>query len=108
MPSIIVKCPNLGNDADNPCEHEFELERDVEPADPSYGADADGNRGMHIPAYIIPPDPPVACSHCHAIFDKTQTDDLIEQIRVACDDWKPSDEYDPPEYEREDDLYVSG
>ena len=59
-----VQCPA--------CEETIEVEAEIEPADNNYGADADGNRGIRLPAYIISPFPPKACPACKIIYDKVQ------------------------------------
>lgn len=71
---LSIKCPNPD------CDHEFEVEADVEPADPSYGADADGNRGIYVPASIIPPDD-VTCPRCGA--------DCTEEAKDAAEEFEP-------------------
>lgn len=44
----------LHGEEPNDCETEFEFDLDLEPGDPNYGADADGNRGMAIPDRYVP------------------------------------------------------
>ena len=97
MPSITVFCPGWKN-SDDQCETEIELECEVEPADPNYGADADGNRGIYVGPHIVRPDPPKSCSVCNNTYDKDQLKDLERQIEQECCDYS----YEPDEPERED------
>lgn len=59
---ITVPCPRIihsetevdsciTGESDDPCEGEIEVTLEYEPADPHYGADRDGNRGMYQPGY---------------------------------------------------------
>ncbi len=71
-----------------------------EPPDPSYGADADGNRGMYLRGYW---DAQVsdACTAGHALTQREREDIEQDAIDNQAD---PADEYDGPDYDAEDDL----
>lgn len=90
--TLHIVCPHSHLDGVE-CETEFEVEADVEPSDPSYGADADGNRGMYIPAYVIEPDN-VYCPSCGG--------DCTKQAQQAAENYEFPAWPDEPDYEPED------
>lgn len=90
--TILIECPRDG------CRHVHELETEIEPADPHYGADADGNRGMYVGPYLLEPDPPTVCPKCKAEYDDDDLDNLRNAIQAACEAWEPPEpdyDYDP-------------
>lgn len=97
--TITLHCPHPMED-ETPCESEIEVECEVEPADPSYGADADGNRGMYVGAYVqwdedwIPP----ACPEGHTFTDEERKE-LAKDLESKANDYDLS----PPEPEYDED-----
>lgn len=80
MVTLTIQCP------DPDCEHEFDVEADVDPGESNFGADADGNRGIYVPAWVVPPDD-VLCPKCGANCD--------EVAKQQAEDYKFSE----PEYD---------
>lgn len=82
MPSnyIEVECPA--------CKQLFEVEVVYEPADPNYGADADGHRGMYVSAYYsLPDDPPTYCPICTVDYEVADlTDNVNKQIEKSLEE----------------------
>lgn len=70
---IEIQCPA--------CKQTIRLEVDIVPAEPNYGADADGHRGIYVPAYAaLVDDEPSECPHCKVDFmDDGEMDDLVHQ-----------------------------
>jgi len=87
MSTVTENCPH------DDCEGEVVVELEYEPADNSYGADADGRRGIHVDGYwcAIAAD---SCTLGHALA----ADELaaIEQD-AAGNAPDPEDEYNGPD-----------
>ena len=89
---VVVKCP-VPN-----CTYEHILETEIEPADPHYGADADGNRGMYVAAGPLIPDTPSICPECHTEYSVEDMEQLAAEIEKQCEAWEPDEDdgyYDP-------------
>ena len=70
---IEIECPI--------CDETFKLEVEIMDAEPNYGADADGHRGIYIPAYAtLVDDEPSACPSCKEEFYDTDLDSIRAQI----------------------------
>lgn len=61
------------------------LEAEVVPAEHGWGADADGNRGIYIPAYIISPEVPDTCPTCGMVYDEDQQWEISEELKVRAE-----------------------
>jgi hypothetical protein len=79
MITLTVLCPR------DECGAEIEVECEVEPGE-MYGQDADGNRGMWVPAAVLPNIPPTECPECKATFTLEQFTALekkLEELAAA-------------------------
>lgn len=94
---ISVPCPREGCGGSVP----FELE--IEPGDPNYGADADGNRGISIPdSYVRGSDCPDECSE-GCVFTLKEKELIEEQADTKASE-QESPEQDYEEYDGRDDY----
>lgn len=91
---ITIQCPRPD------CEGIVDARLDWEPADPHYGADADGNRGMYVRGYWTADTGP-SCSEGHVFFADERVA-LDERSAAEVNDEEPEDNYDGPD---EDDYY---
>lgn len=65
-------CPRETADG-TPCEAPIRFELDYEQADPHWGADADGNRGMYVPGYwYLASVTPQQCPKGHDLTEDEQ------------------------------------
>lgn len=81
---------------DELCQHEIEVELGYEEGDSSYGADADGNRGISVPGYFYPAeDPPEKCSECEHCYSTEEKEEINKLMEKAADSYTES--YEPPE-----------
>jgi hypothetical protein len=76
--SITLTCPI--------CDADFDIELEYEPADPHFGSDADGNRGVYIPGYYHQADVPGECPVCKGTFAPDELSDLINDAKFQVDD----------------------
>lgn len=82
-PTLKFHCPN------EDCEEEHEVETEAELDDPSYGSDADGNRGIFVAGGITDWYAPEKCSKCGTVFTKEQADEIHKELKGAADAWEP-------------------
>lgn len=75
---IEIECPMCGKI--------IRLEAEIMPAEPNYGADADGHRGIYVPAYAtLVDDEPSECPLCKEEFYDTDLDKVRTQIATELD-----------------------
>lgn len=83
------------------CIEEIEFDLAYEPADASYGADADGNRGMYVPGYFYPEsDPPEKCEECGHFYSDEEKEEINKLMEAKANDYEvdpPEPDYDYPE-----------
>jgi hypothetical protein len=73
---IEIECPY--------CHEAIRCDIEIEPADPHYGADADGNRSIYVYAYAyLTDDEPTECPHCKVDF--LATEDMDWNIHELCE-----------------------
>jgi hypothetical protein len=93
MPDLYLTatCPN------EDCQAEMEVGATVCPAESNWGADADGNRGIYVPAYIEEWDTPTKCEDCGVEYNEEQLEQLNKQLLSAAENYEPPtrDDYDP-------------
>lgn len=68
MASIWLECPE--------CNDLFEVPLELTPAEKGWGSDADGNRGIDMPAFFTHDEIPSACPTCKYVFDPDQLYEL--------------------------------
>jgi hypothetical protein len=95
---ISFNCPREG------CEGTFEdVECEVEPGDPNYGADADGNRGIYLPASLNAPSyDGEECSEGHTMDTPEEVREWEARAEREVRDYRvePDEpDYDPDEYD---------
>lgn len=77
-----------------------------EPADPNFGADADGNRGMYVPGFWAVATIPDKCDVCGFEFTVAGKETIEREAQKIADELPPADEeddrLDEPEYDEED------
>lgn len=93
---VIINCSRKD------CDGEMEVELSWEDPDPSFGQDADGNRGVYVPGYWYGPaagdkDFPEVCStgHVFSVYEKIEIEvSIIESAETESGD-DPDDDYYP-------------
>lgn len=79
------------------CEGEVVVSLEYEPADPDYGADADGNRGIYVRGYWTMYGADPVCSTGHTLTAEEQKE-IIEQAESADEEEQGcGDYYDGPD-----------
>ena len=76
------------------CGEEFEVGLYVEPDEPNYGADADGNRGVFMAGYLECEEYPETCPHCGYTLTEGDVEAITEHFT---DVLRERDAYDGPD-----------
>lgn len=89
----MIQCPR--------CEAEMVVEMEYEPADPSFGADADGNHGIYLFGYWSANDVPTCPNRCE--LDEGEQKDVAKAVQWCEENApNPDDEWFGPDGPDED------
>lgn len=72
------------------CANHFTIEVEIDPGDPCFGQDADGNRGVRIDPFLVPPDE-VQCPECKLDMTDLVALQLVD-IDLTDERWEPEPE----------------